>query len=44
MTYNNNTTNKRSFKHLNIEQRKLIKQLLIDKMPKTKIAKLLNQS
>lgn len=44
MTYNNNTTKKRTFKHLNFEQRKLIEQLLSDKMPKTKIAKLLHIS
>lgn len=44
MTHNNNTTKKRTFKHLNFEQRKLIEQLLSDKMPKTQIAKLLHIS
>ena len=44
MTYNNNNINKRKFKHINFEQRKLIEQLLSDKMPKTQIARFLHIS
>jgi len=44
MTQNNDTTKKRKFKHLNFEQRKLIEELLSEKIAKTKIAKLLHIS
>ncbi len=40
----NNTTNNKKSKHLNFEQRKIIEQLLLYKMPKTKIAKFLHIS
>ena len=44
MTQANYTTNKRTFKHLNYEKRKIIEKLLEDNVPKTKIAELLNIS
>ena len=44
MTHNNYNTEKRKFKHINFEQRKLIEQFLEDKMPKTQIAKIFHIS
>lgn len=44
MTHNNYNTEKRKFKHINFEQRKLIEQFLEDKIPKTQIAKILHIS
>ena len=44
MTHNNYNTEKRKFKHINFEQRKLIEEFLEDKMPKTQIAKILHIS
>lgn len=41
MTHNNYNTEKRNFKHLNYEQRKIIEKLLGQKIPKIQIAKLL---
>jgi IS30 family transposase len=44
MTYINYTTNKKTFKHLNYEQRKLIERWLEEKYTKVKIAELLGVS
>lgn len=44
MTNNNDSTKKRKFQHLNLEQRKIIANLLNEKMPKSQIAKVLNIS